>query len=258
MAPTWRQQQILAALEARGKAAITELAEQFEVSDETIRRDVKVLSADGIVEKFHGGVRLPMPRTEAPFERRLRESTLAKAAIAARAVSYIREGATVLLDNSTSACFVARELANREPMTILTISLEIAQILCSGNSRHRVILPGGELRSEDRTLASAGAIEYMTQFTPSYFISSMVAGSTRGCLDFDLFEAEFKRAMIPLADQTMVLMDSSKFGRSGLIHVCDWSDVDVLVTDGVPADILSQIEHGHLLQVSLPFEMTAA
>lgn len=258
MALTWRQQKILSALEARSKAAITELAGQFDVSDETIRRDVKILSAEGLVEKFHGGVRLPLPRTEAPFERRLREATVVKAAIAARAVAYIREGATVMLDNSTSACFLARELVSREPMTILTISLEIAQILLTGNSRHRVILPGGELRSEDRTLASAGAIEFMTQFTPSYFITSMVAGSNRGCFDFDFFEAEFKRAMIPLADQTMVLMDSSKFGGSGLIHVCDWSDVDVLVTDGAPPDILSQIEYGHLLQASVLSTASAA
>lgn len=258
MAPTLRQQQILAALEVRGKAAIVELAEQFEVSDETIRRDVKALSAEGVVEKFHGGVRLPLPRSELPFERRLREATSAKMAIAARAVEFIREDATILLDNSSTACFLARELVNREPMTILTISLEIAQILSSSNSRHRVILPGGELRREDRTLASRGVIEFMRQFTPSYFVTSMVAGSSRGCLDFDLFEAEFKRAMIPLADQTMVLMDSSKFGKSGLIHVCDWSDVDVLVTDGAPDDVIAQIDHSHLLLADASAEKVPA
>ncbi|MEW9836432.1 DeoR/GlpR family DNA-binding transcription regulator [Mesorhizobium sp. ZMM04-4] len=257
MAPTLRQQQILAALEMRGQAAIVELADLFDVSDETIRRDVKALSAEGIVEKFHGGVRLPLPRTEPSFDRRLREAPVAKTAIAARAAKFIREGATVLLDNSTTACFLARELVNRESMTIVTISLEIAQIL-SSNSRHRIILPGGELRCHDRTLTGRGVIEFMTQFTPSYFVTSMVAGSDRGCQDFDLFEAEFKRAMIPLADQTMVLMDSSKFGKSGLIHVCDWSSVDVLVTDGAPGNVLSQIDHGHLLLVEPLSEKGAA
>jgi len=247
MTRTTRQQQILALLEDRRKAAITYLAEQFDVSDETIRRDLKVLSEEGIVEKFHGGVRLSMPRTEPPFERRLREATEAKTAIAARAASHIREGATVLLDNSTTACFLARELVHREPMTILTISLEIAQILSAADSPHRVILPGGELRSADRTISGAGTIEFLSHFTPSYFVTSMVAGSARGCYDFDLFEAEFKRAMMPLADETIVLLDSSKFGKSGLIHVCDWSQVDVLVTDGAPHEILEQIEHGHLL-----------
>lgn len=242
-----RQQQILDLLGIHGRASITELAEHCDVSDETIRRDLKVLSSDGIVEKFHGGVRMSTPRTEPPFERRLREQVDAKSRIGARAASYIREGATILLDNSTTSCFLAKELVHREPMTILTISLEIAQIFSTSGHRHRLILPGGELRIEDRTIVGAGTIEYLSQFTPSYFVTSMVAASPRGCMDFDMFEADFKRAMMPRADQTIVLMDASKFGKAGLVHVCDWSQVDVLVSDGVPSDISTCIEHGHVL-----------
>ncbi|PTW54343.1 DeoR family transcriptional regulator [Breoghania corrubedonensis] len=249
MAPTLRQQQILSHLQVHGKAAISELAAHLEVSDETIRRDIRGLSANGLVEKFHGGVRFSTPRTEPPFERRLREAVEVKTAIARRAASYIREGAAVLLDNSSSACFLARELVHREPMTILTISLEIAQIFWSDDNRHRVILPGGEMRPSDRTLCGAGTIEFLKQFTPSYFVMSVVAGSPRGCFDFDLFEAEFKREMIPRADETILLLDSSKFEKSGLVHVCDWSQIDVLVSDQVPAEIVSEAEHCHLLLV---------
>ncbi|TDE37148.1 DeoR/GlpR family DNA-binding transcription regulator [Antarcticimicrobium sediminis] len=247
MARTRRKEQILARLTTQGRATISFLAEEFEVSDETIRRDLKALSLEGLVEKFHGGVRLPMPRAEAPFDRRLSENSAAKAAIAARTARHIREGATLLLDNSTTACFLARELARREPMTILTISLEIAQILNSGASPHRIILPGGELRKADRTLTGAGTISYLSSFSPSYFVMSVVAGASGGCQDFDLFEVEFKRAMIARADETILMMDSSKFSKSGLIHVCDWSEVDVLVTDGAPPEIAEQIDHCHLL-----------
>ncbi|WP_283192699.1 DeoR/GlpR family DNA-binding transcription regulator [Rhizobium sp. AN80A] len=242
-----RQQQILDLLGIRGRASITELAEHCDVSDETIRRDLKILSADGVVEKFHGGVRMSTPRTEPPFDRRLREQVDAKSRIGVRAASYIREGATILLDNSTTACFLARELVHREPMTILTISLEVAQIFSGSGHRHRLILPSGELRIEDRTIVGAGTIEYLSQFTPSYFVASMVAASPRGCTDFDLFEADFKRAMMARADQTIVLMDASKFGKAGLVHVCDWSQVDVLVSDNVPPDVAASIEHGHIL-----------
>lgn len=247
MAPTTRQQQILSLLEAQGIAAISEIAEKFDVSDETIRRDLKVLSADGIVEKFHGGVRLSQSSAEPPFERRLNEAADAKAKIAARAAKYICEGATVLLDNSSTACFLARELVHRERISVLTISLEIARIFASANSRHRVILPGVELRAEDQTLTGVRTIEFLSRFTPTYFVTSMVAGSPRGCYDFDLFEAEFKQAMIPQAEQTIVLMDSSKFEKSGLIRVCDWSEVDVLVSDKVPDGIAAELEHGHVL-----------
>lgn len=247
MTKTPRQKQILSILEERRKAAITFLAETLEVSDETIRRDLKLLSEEGTVEKFHGGVRLSVPRSEAPFDRRLRDATSAKAAIASRAAARIPGGATVMLDNSSSACFLARALLHREPMTILTISLEIASILQSANSHHRLILPPGELRMSDRTLASSSTIEFLTRFTPSHFAFSVVAGSARGCSDFDMFEADFKRAIIPQADETIVLIDSSKFGKSGLIHVCDWSEVDVLVADAVPSEIYGHIENSHLL-----------
>ncbi|WP_417254136.1 DeoR/GlpR family DNA-binding transcription regulator [Celeribacter sp.] len=247
MARTRRQEQILALLAARGKAAISFLAEEFDVSDETIRRDLKILSAERKVEKFHGGVRLPMPRSEAPFDRRLSENASIKTELAIRTAQYIREGATLLLDNSTTACFLAKELTRREPMTILTISLEIAQILNSGGSQHRVILPGGEMRQADRTLTGAGTISYLSTFSPSYFIMSVVAGSSGGCQDFDLFEVEFKRAMIARADETILMMDAGKFSKSGLIHVCDWSEIDVLVTDAAPPEITEQFDHGHLL-----------
>ncbi|MCA0922843.1 DeoR/GlpR family DNA-binding transcription regulator [Pseudooceanicola nanhaiensis] len=256
MARSHRQEQILAHLGARGKAAINFLAEEFEVSDETIRRDLKSLSAEGLVEKFHGGVRLSLPRTEPPFERRLHENAAAKAAIAARTADHIREGATLLLDNSTTACFLAQELTRREPMTILTISLEIAQILNAGGGQHRVILPGGELRKADRTLTGAGTISYLSGFTPSYFVMSVVSGSPRGVQDFDLFEVEFKRAMLARADETIVMMDSGKFSKSGLIHVCDWSEVDVLVTDAAPPEIAEQIDHGHLLTPAAAAQVT--
>lgn len=247
MTPTPRQAEILAVLKMRGKAAISELAELLEVSDETVRRDLKGLSADGLVEKFHGGVRLSISRTEPPFERRLRDQVEAKRRIARRAAAYIDEGATVLLDNSTTASFLARELVHREPMTILTISLEVANIIANAPTGHRLILPPGELRASDRTLTGAGTVDYLSRFSPGFFVLSVVAGSARGCTDFDLFEAEFKRAMMPRADQTVMLMDASKFGKSGLIHVCDWSAVDVLVADSVPAEIAASLDHGHVL-----------
>ncbi len=247
MAPTPRQAEILGVLKMRGKAAISELSELLEVSDETVRRDLKGLSADGLVEKFHGGVRLSISRTEPPFERRLRDAVEAKRRIARRAAAFIDEGATVLLDNSTTASFLARELVHREPMTILTISLEIATIISHAPTGHRLILPAGEVRAEDRTITGAGTVEYLSRFSPGFFVMSVVAGSSRGCTDFDLFEAEFKRAMMPLADQTMMLMDASKFGKSGLIHVCDWGEIDVLVADQVPRDVAESFEHGHLL-----------
>lgn len=250
MAQTVRQQQIVELLRERRSATITDLAEHFTVSDETIRRDLKALSEAGLVDKFHGGVRLNVAEWEAPFDRRLREQAPAKRRIAHAAAELIEEEATILLDNSSTSCFLAQVLAPRPGrLTAITFSMEVAQILSAAGRHHRVILPGGELRADDRTIIGASAIDFASQFTPSLFVMSVAAASpTRGCMDFDLFETEFKRAMIPLADRVMLLLDSSKYAKPGLIQVCDWSAVDVLVSDATPpASVRGQLEHARIV-----------
>ncbi len=250
MAQTVRQQQIVELLRDMRTATIADLAAHFQVSDETIRRDLKALSDDGMVDKFHGGVRLNVADWEAPFDRRLREQAPAKRRIALTAAELIEEDATILLDNSSTSCFLAQVLAPRAGrLTAITFSMEVAQILSAAGRHHRVILPGGELRAEDRTIIGPSAIDFASQFTPSLFVMSVAAASPqRGCMDFDLFETEFKRAMIPLADKVMLLLDSSKWTKPGLIQVCDWSAVDILVTEAEPpAAVKGELEHARLI-----------
>ncbi|MDI4664944.1 DeoR/GlpR family DNA-binding transcription regulator [Xanthobacter autotrophicus] len=250
MAQTVRQQQIVDLLRDRRSLTIADLAGHFQVSDETIRRDLKALAEAGMVDKFHGGVRLNVADWEAPFDRRLREQAGAKRRIALAAAELIEEDATILLDNSSTSCFLAQVLAPRAGrLTAITFSVEVAQILSSAGRHHRVILPGGELRADDRTIIGPSAIDFASQFTPSLFVMSVAAASpTRGCMDFDLFETEFKRAMIPLADKVMLLLDSSKYTKPGLIQVCDWPSVDILVTeDGPPAAIRTALEHARIV-----------
>ncbi len=238
MSQTLRQQQIIGWLREIQASTVLDLADHFRVSDETIRRDLKSLAANGIVERFHGGVRLNEVGWEAPFERRLQERAVAKRSIAIAAASLIQDEATILLDNSSSSCFLARELATkRRGLTAITFSVEVAGILTSAGPQHRVILPGGELRADDRTIVGASAIDFASQFAPELFVMSVGAASlVRGCMDFDMFETEFKRAMIPLADRVMLLLDSSKYAKHGLIHVCGWQSVHIFVSDAAPPE----------------------
>lgn len=238
MSQTLRQQQIVGLLREVQASTVLDLAGHFQVSDETIRRDLKSLAESGIVEKFHGGVQLNDVAWEAPFERRLQEQAIAKRRIAAAAAELIEDEATILLDNSSSSCFLARELATRRRrLTAITFSVEVAGILSSAGPHHRVILPGGELRADDRTIVGASAIDFASQFTPGLFVMSVAAASpARGCMDFDMFETELKRAMIPLADRVMLLLDSSKYARHGLIHVCGWQSVNVFVSEAPPPE----------------------
>jgi DeoR family glycerol-3-phosphate regulon repressor len=230
-----RQEKIIEILRQAAALSTLDLARSFDVSDETIRRDLKQLAEEGIVEKFHGGVRLSVANTEAPFEQRLRIQAAAKQAMAQACETLVPDGTTLFLDNSSSACFLARLLARKKGLTIITLSLQSARILAEGGEGNRIIVPGGELRPSDMTITGASAIRFAAQFSPELFIFSVAAvSSTRGCLDFDLFEAEYKAALMPYAAETVLLADASKFGASGLIRTCGLENIGVLVTDARP------------------------
>ena len=247
-----RQQNIAEFLQSTQLASIHDLSRHFQVSDETIRRDLRSLEQHGLVEKFHGGVRINESRKEAPFQRRMRDMADEKRRIGKAAAALIPDGATVFLDNSSTACFLARQLHKHNDLTIITLSLEMANILSSSGARHRVILPGGELRYEDQTLVGMEALNFTAQFRPSMcFISVVAVHADHGCMDFDMFEVDFKRMVMPLSERVILLTDSSKFNATAPIKVCDLADFDVMVTDSPPpGDIAERMEHGTVVVAS--------
>jgi len=190
---------------------------------------------------FDGGV-TPAPRTvqELPrFLLRLRTNVGVKRRLAQLVSKLLPDGASIVLDNSSTACFVADALAERRGLTVATPSLEVARALARSGDRHTVMMPGGTLRSSDMTLASASALRFATQLHPDYMVVSVAALSARGgCLDFDPFEVDFKQAVCMHAGTVIVVADSSKFEAPGLITSLPWADVQVLVTDcALPADL---------------------
>jgi DeoR family glycerol-3-phosphate regulon repressor len=211
---------------------VVELAQRLAVSGETVRRDLQALADDGIVQKFHGGVSLHRDVQESPFQLRLRSNVAAKRRLAQQLSALLPNGASLVLDNSSTACFVAEALAERRGLTVATPSLEVARALAQSGDRHTVMMPGGTLRSSDMTLAGANALRFAAQLHPDFLVVSVAALSAGGgCLDFDPFEVEFKQAVQPQAGQVIVLADSSKFEAPGLITSLPWRQVQVLVTD---------------------------
>ncbi|MCK9258511.1 MAG: DeoR/GlpR family DNA-binding transcription regulator [Azoarcus sp.] len=235
-----RQEKIVEILHGTPTLSILELARSLNVSDETIRRDLKRLADEGLIERFHGGARLSAENSEAPFKQRLRTRASSKHAIACASAELVAEDSTLFLDNSSTACFLARRLARRKGLTIITPSIQVARLLAEGGNGNRIIVPGGELRTSDMTMVGASAISFAAQFSPALFMLSVAALTTGGCLDFDLYEAEYKRTLIPHAAQVVLLADASKFGGAGLVRTCSLDDIDVLVTDSQPPAELVQ------------------
>ncbi|PZQ50967.1 MAG: DeoR/GlpR transcriptional regulator [Novosphingobium pentaromativorans] len=225
---------ILAALEEQGSSSIASLAERFDVSEETIRRDVRQLEGGGRVIKVHGGVTLPVTRLEAPYRRRLRDQVEAKRAIARCAAGFVEEGMTLFVDSGTTSFWVAQELGHLRDLVLVTNSLEVASEAL-GRAEHRVFFAGGAMNVDYRSAFDADAVGYVRRFVPDVAVLSMGAiEAERGFLDFDPDEAAFKRAVLDRARRVVVVADHGKFARRGTVHVADFGQVHDLVTEQAP------------------------
>lgn len=237
MPPSKRQREILRVLEHEGSVAISTLARKLEVSLETIRRDLKPLADSGSLVKMHGSVSLASMVGEAPFERRMRENSDAKRAIAAAVAATIRDGDSIMLDTGTTTSFLARELLGHRRLTVVTNSSDIARTLATLND-NKVYMAGGELRSDNGAAFGSTAIDFINRFSVTHAIISTGAVNAQGMMDYDLEEAEFARTVIQRGRRSLVVTDQSKFGREGLVRVCGFEVISELATDGEPpADI---------------------
>jgi DeoR family glycerol-3-phosphate regulon repressor len=237
-----RHRAILTLLQQDGTVTIADLARRLDVSLETVRRDIKPLASEGAVVKMHGAISLPSVSGEAPFEKRMRENSDAKRAIAVAMAATVRDGDSIMLDTGTTTSFLARELLGHRRLTVITNSSDIARTLSTIND-NRVYMAGGELRSDNGAAFGVSAIEFVSRFSVTHsVISTGAVDSASGIMDFDLAEAEFARMVLSRGRRKVAVTDHSKFGRQGLVTVCDLKTLTELVTDrNPPRDVLDAL-----------------
>jgi DeoR family glycerol-3-phosphate regulon repressor len=234
-----RHAEILRLLDSGGAVSISALARQLGVSPETVRRDVKPLTATGAVVRIHGAVGLAGRIGEAPFQKRMRENAAAKQAIARALAATIRDGDAVMFDTGTTTSFVARELINHRRLTVVTNSSDIARTLATVNG-NRVYMAGGELRSDSGAAFGASARDFIARFSVDHAVISAGAVDAHGVMDFDLEEAEFARLMLSRGARRVVATDHAKFDRSGLVGVCDFAALSEVVTNRAPPRAIAE------------------
>ncbi len=234
MFSTKRQSEILEAVKLRGSCTIGELATEFDVSDETIRRNIKPLVSRGLVLRVHGGIVLPDQFQEPPFQLRMLQNREAKQRISAVAARQIKDGDSLMMDTGSTTAYVALALSNHSNLLVVTNSVDIARTLATRNG-NRVYMAGGELRGDDAAAFGPVAHSFVRQFEVQHAVLSIGAISANsGFMDFHLCEAEFARAIMSRAEHTIVVADNSKFGQKASIKVCDANQIDMLVSDREP------------------------
>jgi DeoR family transcriptional regulator, glycerol-3-phosphate regulon repressor len=209
------------------------------VSEETIRRDAKILEEKSEILKLHGALALPHLVGEAPFERRMRENAHAKRNIAKSAVQLVSDGDSLMIDTGTTTSIFAQELRVKHNLTIVTNSSDVARTLATVNG-NTVFMAGGELKGDNGAAFGPTAVEFFSRFRVRHaFISIGAIDLNDGAMDVEFTEAEIARTALMRSDNRVILSDASKFGKTALVKVCDFSLINRLVTNEQPEENLS-------------------
>ena len=239
-----RHQKILGRARSEGRVEVKQLADDLDVTPETVRRDLTALERLGVLRRVHGGAvlveRLGIERAVADREERL---TQEKERIAKVARDELPDGGSIIIDAGTTTVHFARLLPTDRELVVVTHALPVANLLVSWPNITLCLL-GGVVRP--RTLAATGdwTRHNLTDvFVDVAFVGTNGITATRGLTTPDLGEAAVKRALIAAARRTVVLADHTKLGREDFAHVCDLEAIDTVISDtGLADEMAEEIE----------------
>ena len=232
MVANFRQREILELAREEGKVTVDRLAELYDVTVQTIRRDLSDLAESGRLDRVHGGAVVPSGVVNIIYEERRRLNEAGKKAIAVKCAQSIPDGASVFMNIGTSTEAVARELLDHENLLVVTNNLNIASILVA-NLTCEIILAGGVLRRTDGGIVGGLTVEMVKQFKFDYSVLGCSAIDADGdLLDFDGQEVMVSSTAIQRSRQVMVVADHIKFQRKAPLTICSLSEIDILFTDG--------------------------
>lgn len=229
-----RRRWILDELDRHGFLSVTDLAAQLGVSDMTVRRDLRALATSHEIRVVHGGVSLGQSGLRGQeFQARFADQAEPKERIGAEAALRIGSDDTVALDAGTTAYAVARALSRDCRATIVTHSVPVVTALLDRPEIHVVGL-GGDLLRSSQAFVGAMTVEGVHGLRVRTFFLGAAAVDARGVyVDADV-ERPAKRALMAIADDVVLLADSSKFSRSSPVRLCGLDEISGLITDRTP------------------------
>ncbi|WLQ35902.1 DeoR/GlpR family DNA-binding transcription regulator [Streptomyces castrisilvae] len=227
-----RRQLILEMVRANGAVSLRELARVVQTSEVTVRRDVRALEAEGLLDRRHGGAVLPGGFTrESGFPQKSHLATAEKTAIADLAAGLVEEGEAIVVGAGTTTQELARRLARVPGLTVVTNSLLVAQALAHAN-RVEVVMTGGTLRGSNYALVGSGAEQSLQGLRVSRaFLSGSGLTAERGLSTSNMLSASVDRALVQAAAEVVVLADHTKLGSDTMFQTVPTDLITHLVTD---------------------------
>ena len=235
MTPNPRQINLLDTVRARGSVTVEQLADMLGVTLQTVRRDVQRLADDGLLARFHGGVRVPSSTTE-NLGHRLRESLNAdgKARIARAVAAQVPNDCSLILNIGTTTEAIAKALLRHTGLRVITNNLHVANILAD-NPDCEVIVAGGAVRARDRAIVGEATMDFIRQFKVDIALIGCSGIEADGTVrDFDLREVKVAQTIVAQAREVWLAADASKFNRPAMVQLAELAQIDRLFTDAAP------------------------
>ena len=231
MALNFRQSEILEIAKGEGRVIVEDLAHRFDVTLQTIRRDLTELAESGYLDRVHGGA---VPRagvTNLGYDERRKINAAAKAAIGKACAAAIPDNCSIILNLGTTTEAVARELLGHRNITVITNNMNVANILV-GNPDCEIMVAGGALRRSDGGLVGDLTTQFFEQFKVDFAVIGTSAMDTDGdLLDFDFAEVRVSKTIIRQARRSFLVCDHSKLARSAPVRLASLSEVDEVFID---------------------------
>lgn len=219
-------------LQEQGHASVSDLSDELNVSEVTIRKDLRNLEEHGLLIRTHGGaVMVDHYVYDLPFEEKSTRFAEEKKRIGKAAADLVDDGDTLILDSGTTTLQIARNLRGKQHLTVVTGSIHIALELLRLPEVDLMVL-GGQVRQNSASVVGPTAERMLHEHSfRKFFLSADGLDADYGLTTTHTFEAHLNRIMIEAAEQIIVVADASKLERRGLSFICGLDDISTLIID---------------------------
>ena len=238
-----RRRQIVQQVNQAGRVSVTELSQQFGVSEVTVRADLQALADGNLLVRTHGGaVPLNPAAPDLSLALRRQRQVQEKRHIGQAAARMVADGDAIILDSSSTALAIAQALKNHRYLTVITNGLSIAQEFLTAPGV-TVAMPGGVLRRDTASLVGTDGLEMLRKFNvQTGFFGAHGITVAEGLTDVSADEAEIKRPLVAICRQVVAVLDATKWGRVGVASFAALAQIHKVITDShAPAELVAQV-----------------
>jgi DeoR family myo-inositol catabolism operon transcriptional repressor len=244
-----RIQKIEEYVKKHGSVSLDDLCKHFDVSRNTIRRDIHELETRRIVKKVYGGVVLNNGEAPIPLSQRQMTMKAEKIAIAKKASEFVNDGDVIVIDAGSTTVQIVEHLKNKYQLTLITNSVPVLNAVLAYEQLHIIVTGGDLLRPTNSFVGHEAAAMLKKLNANTVFLAATGVSLSKGITNSSTIETEIKKAMMEVSEQIVLLVDHTKFDTVSLVTFADLKDIDILITDQAPPPQYFQYCAEHAVEI---------